>query len=73
MTPAWRRYLECSVVHALKDAVDAYEKEFDFQSREIPEQMLEDTEMDQAYCPEKQLGLIEKVGLENYLQSQMGE
>jgi len=29
--------------------------------------------MDHAYWLEKQLGLIEKVGLQNYIQSQMGE
>ena len=33
---------------------------------------LEDTEMDHAYYLEKQLRLIELVGLENYQQSQMG-
>ena len=33
---------------------------------------LDDTEMDHAYYLEKQLKLIELVGLENYLQSQMG-
>jgi len=33
---------------------------------------LEDTEMDHAYFLEKQLKLIELVGLQNYLQSQMG-
>ena len=35
--------------------------------------MLEDTEIDHAYWLEKQLGLIERLGLENYLQSQMGD
>jgi bacterioferritin len=33
---------------------------------------LEDTEMDHAYFLEKQLRLIELVGLQNYQQSQMG-
>ncbi|SHN89262.1 Bacterioferritin [Bathymodiolus heckerae thiotrophic gill symbiont] len=32
---------------------------------------LEDTEEDHTYWLEKQLGLIEKVGLQNYIQSQM--
>ena len=32
---------------------------------------LEDTEMDHAYYLEKQLGLIEQIGLQNYKQSQM--
>jgi bacterioferritin len=35
--------------------------------------MLKDTEEDHAYWLEKQLGLINSVGLENYLQSAMGE
>ena len=33
---------------------------------------LDDTEMDHAYFLEKQLRLIEHVGLQNYLQSQVG-
>ena len=33
---------------------------------------LDDTEMDHAYFLEKQLRLIELLGLQNYLQSQMG-
>ncbi|MBL8439818.1 MAG: bacterioferritin, partial [Betaproteobacteria bacterium] len=32
---------------------------------------LEDTEMDHAYYLEKQIGLIDLVGLQNYQQSQM--
>ena len=47
------------------------EQEKDFETREILEVLLDDTEMDHAYWLEQQLGLIEKVGLQNYLQSQM--
>ena len=65
--------LEYSVVGSLKDAISVCEKERDYQSRQVLAQMLEDTEIDHAYWLEKQLGLIDKVGLENYLQSQMGE
>ena len=65
--------LEYSVVDSLKDAIRVCEKERDYQSREVLEKLLEDTEMDHAYWLEKQLGLIDRVGLENYLQSQTGE
>jgi len=47
------------------------EKLNDFISRDILKTQLQDTEEDHAYWLEKQLGLIKKVGLENYLQSQM--
>lgn len=33
--------------------------------------MLQDTEADHVYWLEQQLGLIEKTGLQNYLQAQM--
>ena len=65
--------LEYAVVGALRDAIQVCEKERDFQSRQVLQQLLEDTEMDHAYWLEQQLGLIEKVGLENYLQSQIGD
>jgi bacterioferritin len=64
--------LEYSVDKALKEAIKVCEEEQDYQSREILEVMLADTEEDHAYWLEKQLGLIKKVGLQNYLQSQMG-
>ncbi len=65
--------LEYAVAAALKDAIHTCEKERDYQSREVLETLLADTEMDHAYWLEKQLRLIEQVGLENYLQSQMGD
>ena len=64
--------LEYSVDKALKAAINMCEVEQDYQTREILEQLLADTEEDHAYWLEKQLGLIKKVGLQNYLQSQMG-
>ena len=64
--------LEYAIVGALKDAIKLCEQERDYQSREILEAMLKDTEMDHAYWLEKQLGLIDRIGLKNYLQSQMG-
>ena len=63
--------LEMEVVAALKDAIKVAEKEQDYQTREILEMLLKDTEEDHTYWLEKQLGLIDKIGLENYLQSQM--
>ena len=65
--------LEYAVVGALRDAIELCEKERDYQSRKVLVAMLEDTEIDHAYWLEQQLGLIERVGLENYLQSQMGD
>ena len=63
--------VEYSVVKALKAAIKICEDEQDYDSREILIKLLDDTEMDHAYWLEQQLGLIEKVGLQNYLQSQM--
>ena len=64
--------LEYDVDKALKSAIKLCEEQKDYQSRAILVQMLADTEQDHAYWLEKQLGLIDKVGLQNYLQSQMG-
>ncbi|SFX25466.1 bacterioferritin [Marinospirillum alkaliphilum] len=63
--------LEYDVTEALKEVIALCEKEQDYQTREILRQMLDDTEMDHAYWLEKQLGLIERIGIKNYLQSQM--
>ena len=63
--------VEYSVVKALKKAIRVCEEEQDYDSRAILIKLLDDTEMDHAYWLEKQLGLIEKIGLKNYLQSQM--
>jgi bacterioferritin len=59
------------VATALKNAIKLCEQEQDYQTREILEKLLEDTEDDHAYWLEKQLGLIKMLGLPNYLQSQM--
>ena len=63
--------LELEVVAALKKAIKTVEEEQDYQTREILEVLLKDTEEDHTYWLEKQLGLIDKIGLENYLQAQM--
>ncbi len=62
---------EYQVIADLKEAIAICEEEQDYQTRDILRQMLGDTEEDHAYWLEKQLGLIQKVGLQNYLQSQM--
>lgn len=64
--------LEYAVAAALRDAINTCEKERDYQTRGILEQLLEDTEMDHAHWLEQQLGLVERLGLENYLLSQTG-
>lgn len=63
--------LELNVVGALKEVIAHCESVQDYETREILEALLEDTEEDHAYWLEIQLGLIDKVGLQNYLQSQM--
>jgi bacterioferritin len=62
---------EYQVAKNLKEAIALCEKKADFQTREVLKALLEETESDHMYWLEKQLGLIEKVGLQNYLQSQM--
>jgi len=63
--------IEYSVVKNLKAAIALCEIEKDFETRAMLVKQLEDTEEDHAYWLEKQLGLIDKIGLQNYLQSQM--
>lgn len=63
--------LEYTDDKAIKDAIKLCEEEQDYLTREILEDLLKDTEEDHAYWLEIQLGLIKKVGLKNYLQSQM--
>lgn len=62
--------LEVGAQTDLKDAITHCESVKDFVSRDILEGILEDTEEHIDYL-ETQLQLVEKVGLQNYLQSQM--
>ncbi len=64
--------VEYEVTALLKQSIAVCEEEQDYETREILEKLLADTEMDHAYWLEQQLGLIEKIGLQNYLQSQIG-
>ena len=56
---------------ALKDGIAFLEGEKDYVSREILEKILEETEEHIDWL-ETQLELVDKVGIQNYLQSQMG-
>jgi len=63
--------VEVAVADELKKVIALCEQEKDFVTRDMLEELLDDTEMDHAYWLEKQLGLIKRIGLENYSQSQM--
>ena len=64
--------LEYEVRAALQKGMALCESVADYVGRDLLLAQLRDTEEDHAYWLEKQLGLIEKIGLENYLQSQTG-
>ncbi len=64
--------LEMKVVYDLRAAIKLCEEEGDFVSRDMLELLLSDTESDHVFWLEKQIGLIDKIGLGNYIQSQMG-
>ena len=63
--------LEYAALPDLKAAITHCEEVKDYVSRELFESILE-SEEDHIDWIETQLGLIERVGLQNYLQSQMG-
>ncbi len=63
--------VEYEVAAMLKDTIKICEDVQDYNTREMLEVLLDDTEIDHAYWLEKQLGLIKMLGLPNYLQSQM--
>ncbi|WP_271270600.1 bacterioferritin [Aliamphritea hakodatensis] len=64
--------LEMEVVAAVRNVIATCEAEQDYQSREVLEKLLFDTEEDHVYWLEQQLGLIGRIGIANYTQSQMG-
>lgn len=60
---------EIAVTTALKNAIVLCEKESDFESRALLRELLHDTEWDHTHWLEQQIGLIDRMGLANYLQS----
>jgi len=63
--------VEYSVSRNLKAAIKVCEELQDYVTRDMLTLQLKDTEEDHAYYLEKQLKLIESVGIQNYLQSQI--
>ncbi|MDM7860838.1 bacterioferritin [Alteromonas sp. ASW11-36] len=63
--------VEYEVDAKLKEVIALAEREEDYVTRDMLMVLLDDTEMDHAYWLEQQLGLIKRLGLPNYLQSQM--
>jgi bacterioferritin len=63
--------VEYEVADKLRNVIAMCEIEKDYVTRDILMILLDDTEMDHAHWLEQQLGLIEMLGLSNYLQSQM--
>ena len=62
---------EVLVQKELVAAVATCEHESDFVSRQVLLKLLEDTETDHIQWCEIQLGLIDNMGLQKYVQSQM--
>lgn len=64
--------LETSAQETVKEAIVYCESVRDFTSRDLFQDILNDTEEHIDWL-ETQIELVDKVGLQNYLQSQMGE
>lgn len=63
--------IEYRVVNHLREVIAYCESVHDYHTRQILLQLLKDTEEDHTHWLEAQLGLIDKVGLQNYLQAQL--
>lgn len=63
--------LEYAVRERLAKGIALCEQHADYVTRDILLAQMKDTEEDHTRWLEQQLGLIEKIGLQNYLQSQM--
>ena len=64
--------MENDAIPDLRDGIDACEKVRDFVSREIFERILESEEEHVDFL-ETQLSLIDKIGIQNYQQTQIGD
>lgn len=64
--------LETAAQATVKDGIEHCEKVRDYVSRDLLQDILNDTEEHIDFL-ETQIELIEKVGVQNYLQSQMGD
>jgi len=62
---------EYTVAGSLRNIMGVCEIEKDYVTRDILTELLNDTETDHIYWLEQHLGLIEKIGLPNYIQAQM--
>ncbi len=62
---------EYKVIPHLREVMAFCESVQDFETRDILLKLLKDTEEDHTWWLEKQLRLIDSIGLPNYLQSQM--
>lgn len=60
---------ELKVAADLRNAIAVCEAERDFETRRILVELLRETEEDHTHWLEVQLGLISRMGLQNYLQS----
>jgi len=62
---------EYEVAAKLRSVIEICEQENDYQTRQILLKLLEDTEEDHMFWLEQQIGIIKKIGIENYIQSKM--
>lgn len=63
--------VEYEVGNKLREVIAVCESENDYVTRDMLVVLLDDTEVDHAHWLEQQIGLIKRLGLPNYLQSQM--
>ncbi len=63
--------MELMVVKELRRVIAVAEEKRDYGTRQVLIELLDDTEEDHVYWLEQQFRLIDAIGIENYLQSQM--